>query len=160
MLYIGSYMFVKEGIVKGMCIVFIVPHRQCGGCLIFLWLPLLLLLLLILVLLLSTNAVQLTVPMGDDGQLMSSSSCGRPVLWHSTNAVPSSVFRQVLSVKPFPSSVFRQAFSVKRIPSSVFRQVFSVKRFQSCVFRQVFSVNCASQICSSLFRRWGFPKHR
>ena len=36
------------------------------------------------VLWLSTNAVQLTVPIGDDGQLMSG---GPPVLWLSTNAV-------------------------------------------------------------------------
>ena len=35
----------------------------------------------------STNAVQLTVPIGDDGQLMSWASCDPPVLWHSTNAV-------------------------------------------------------------------------
>ena len=39
------------------------------------------------VLWLSTNAVQLTVPIGDDGQLMSGGSGGRPVLWLSTNAV-------------------------------------------------------------------------
>ena len=39
------------------------------------------------VLWLSTNAVQLTVPIGDDGQLMSGGSGGWPVLWLSTNAV-------------------------------------------------------------------------
>ena len=36
------------------------------------------------VLWLTTNAVQLIVPIGDDGQL---TSCLRPVLWLSTNAV-------------------------------------------------------------------------
>ena len=42
------------------------------------------------VLWLSTNAVQLTVPIGDDGQLMSGGSGGSggwPVLWPTTNAV-------------------------------------------------------------------------
>ena len=39
------------------------------------------------VLWLGTNAVELTVPIGDDGQLMSCSSGGPPVLWLSTNAV-------------------------------------------------------------------------
>ena len=34
--------------------------------------------------LLSTNAVQLTVPVGDDSQLMSGGSCGPPVPWLST----------------------------------------------------------------------------
>ena len=36
---------------------------------------------------LSTHAVQLTAPIGDDGQLMSAASGGWPVLWLSTNAV-------------------------------------------------------------------------
>ena len=39
------------------------------------------------VLWLSTNAVQLTVPIGDDGQLMSGGSGAPPVLWLSTNKV-------------------------------------------------------------------------
>ena len=39
------------------------------------------------VLWLSTHAVQLTAPIGDDGQLMSSGSSAWPVLWLSTNAV-------------------------------------------------------------------------
>ena len=39
------------------------------------------------VLWLSTDAVQLTAPIGDDGQLMSGGSGGWPVLWLSTNAV-------------------------------------------------------------------------
>ena len=39
------------------------------------------------VLWLSTDAIQLAVPIGDDGQLMSSTSCARPVLWLSTDAV-------------------------------------------------------------------------
>ena len=33
------------------------------------------------------RTVQLTTPIGDDGQLMSSGSSGRPVLWLSTDAV-------------------------------------------------------------------------
>ena len=84
----------------------VVPHRQCGGCKIFSchlpsippsFLPSLLLLLLLLllcflssaspVLWLSTNAVQLTVPIRGDGQLMSGASCGPPLLRHRTNAV-------------------------------------------------------------------------
>ena len=82
---------------------------------------------------LSTDAVQLIIPIGDDGQLMSG---GPPVLWLSTNAVPSSAFNQVLSVNCFPLIVY---------PSSVFRQVF---------FRQVFSINCFpssvfQHLCSS-----------
>ena len=36
---------------------------------------------------LSTNAVQLAAPIGDDGQLMSGGSGGPPVLWLSTNSV-------------------------------------------------------------------------
>ena len=39
------------------------------------------------VLWLSTTAVQLTVPIGDDGPLMSCTSGGWPVLWLSTTAV-------------------------------------------------------------------------
>ena len=39
------------------------------------------------VLWLSTHAVQLAVPIGDDGQLMSGGSSAWPVLWLSTNAV-------------------------------------------------------------------------
>ena len=39
------------------------------------------------VLWLSTNAVQLAVPIGDDGQLMSGASGAWPVLWLSTHAV-------------------------------------------------------------------------
>ena len=35
----------------------------------------------------SSNAVQLAVPIGDDGQLMSGGSCGPPFMWLSTNAV-------------------------------------------------------------------------
>ena len=63
------------------------------------------------VLWLSTNAVQLTVPIGEDGQLMSG---GSPVLWLSTNAVQffcrqrRALFRSSFA---FPFSV-RQAFSV------------------------------------------------
>ena len=77
-----------------------------------------------------TNAVQLTVPIGDDGQLMSSTSGGPPVLWLRKNAIQC-VFRQVFSVKCSPTIVFRQMFSVKCFPSGVFRQVFSVKCFLS-----------------------------
>jgi len=33
---------------------------------------------------LSTHAVHLTVPVGDDGQLMSGASCGLFILWLST----------------------------------------------------------------------------
>ena len=39
------------------------------------------------VLWLSTHAVQLTVPIGDDSQLMSGASGAWPVLWLSTDAV-------------------------------------------------------------------------
>ncbi len=70
----------------------LVPHRQCGGCKIFLCH--LVLLLLLPSLLPSSSATffarasllyrQLTVPIGDDGQQMSG---GPPVLWLSTNAV-------------------------------------------------------------------------
>ena len=40
---------------------------------------------------LSTHAVQLTAPIGDNGQLMSGASGGPPVLWLSTNAVQMAV---------------------------------------------------------------------
>ena len=57
--------------------------------------------------LLSTNAVQLTVPIGDDGQLMSGGSGASgawPVLWLSTNAVQLTVpigdDGQLMSVSP------------------------------------------------------------
>ena len=75
------------------------PHRQCGSCKILLCHLLLLpppsFLLRLLcflssaspVLWLSTNAVQLAVPIGDDGQLMSGASSAWPVLWLSTDAV-------------------------------------------------------------------------
>ena len=55
---------------------------------------------------------------------------------------PSSVFRQVFTIKCFPSSVFRQAFSVVCFPSNVFRQVLSVRCVPSGGFRQVFSAKC------------------
>ncbi len=81
-----------------------------------------------------TNAEQLTVPIGDDGGLMSSGSGCRDVLWHSTNAN--------VSVKCFPSSVICDVFSVKCFPSSVFCQVLSVACFPSSVFLQAFPVKC------------------
>ena len=75
----------------GLLIYGIFPHRQCGGCMFFLCAPAPPLLappsvahVPWPVLWLSANAVQLTVPIGDDGQLMSG---GPPVLWLSTNAV-------------------------------------------------------------------------
>ena len=62
------------------------------------------------VLWLSTNAVQLTLPLGDDRQLMSSgsgASSGPPVLWLSTHAVQSE-----MSVLP---AVFPSEISVRRV---------------------------------------------
>ena len=61
---------------------------------------------------LSTNAVQLTVPIGDVGQLM---SCGWPALWLSTNAVQLTV-PMCVSDKCFSTSVFRQVFFDKCFP--------------------------------------------
>ena len=110
----------------------IVPHRQCGGCKIFLCHLLPPLLRLPLSDLFRARAppyrrpVQPAAPLGDDGQLMSGASSAWPVLWLSTNAVR-------LTGKCFPSSVFCQVLSVKRFPSSGFRQMFSVKRFLSNV---------------------------
>ena len=90
-------------------------------------------------------------PLGDDGQLMSSSPwCpARPMTKYKCSSVkcfPTSVFRQVFSVKSFSPGVFRQMFSVKCFPSSVFRQVFFVKRFPPSVFRRAFSVKCFQSI--------------
>ena len=72
-----------------------IPHRQCGGCKIFLchFSSFLSCPLLRLSDLFRARTppyrrpVQLAVPIGDDGQLMSGASSGWPVLWLSTHAV-------------------------------------------------------------------------
>ena len=61
------------------------PQRQCGGCKIFLCHPPSSSSLLLCFV--RCGLVQLTVPIGDDGQLMFGASGGRPVLWLSTHAV-------------------------------------------------------------------------
>ena len=149
--FVFSFVFLVISLCLGMfCYVLLcfcyafVPHRQCGGCKIFLWHILLLLLLLLLHLPLSDlfrarappyrRPVQSAAPIGDDGQLMSCTSCtscGRPVLWHSTNAF------LFYTRQTFPF-LFRSS-------------VFSVP------IRFLFS---ARQLFSSLLRRWGFPTAR
>ena len=117
----GTRSSLKNTKKENVFFVVLVTHRQCGGCMIFLCpassflLPLFPCFLLLLLLLLRTTAVQLTVPVGDDGQLLSCTSGGPPVLWLGTNAV------QVFSVKCFPSVVFLRNVRHFR-DAGVFRQ--------------------------------------
>ena len=102
----------------------------------------------------STHAVQLAVPIGDDSQLMSGASGasgGRPVLWLSTHAVH---FCLRLRRALFHSS-FAFLFSVQTFPF-LCRSTFLLFR----LFRSYFVPLFRSSFRSSIFRRWGFPKHR
>jgi len=87
-----------------------------------------------------------SVPIGDDGQLM---SCRWPVLWLSTHAVQPPVSigddGQLLSAAGPSNGLVQMQYNrqpVKGLPSSVLLQVFSVKRFPSRVFRQECSGKC------------------
>ena len=101
------------------------------------------------VLWLSTHAVQLTVPKGDDGQLM---SCGWPVLWLSTHAIQ---FILRLRRALFRSS-FAFLFSFRQTFPFLFRSSFPLFR----LFRSYVVPLFRSSFRSSLFERWGFPKHK
>ena len=101
------------------------------------------------VLWLSTNAVQLTVPIGDDGQLM---SCGWPVLWLSTHAV-----QMFLRLR---RAIFL-FFCVPFFSSSNFSVPFPfVKLFRSFAL-QPFPFLChCSVMLFRLFRCYTFPLFR
>ena len=110
------------------------------------------------VLWLSTNAVQLTIPIGDDGQLMSAPlrRPARPML--STNAVQ---FVLRLRRALFRSS-FAFLFSVRQTFPFLFRSPFHFFRlFRSLFVLQTFPFLFIplfrSSFRSSLLRRWGFP---
>ena len=120
------------------------------------------------VLWLSTNAVQLSVPIGDDGQQMSGGSGGPPVLWLSTNASQFSlrlrraVFRSsfafLLSIRQtFPFLVrclplFRFVYPI----SFLFSVLLSARHFlDGAVFRSVGNY-LASQVFLNCFYAFVF----
>ena len=103
---------------------------------------LLLILLLLQLLWLSTNAVQLTVPIGDDGQRCPSPSCLWPVLWLSTNAVQLAVpigddgqlmsFSLLPLARPMTKYKYTSFFSSPAARSSPF--LFYIPLFSSSYF--------------------------
>ena len=97
---------------------------------------------------LSTNAVQLAVPIGDDGQLMSGGCSGRPVLWLSTHAVQ--FFRRLRR------ALFRSSFAFLFFV----RQTFPFPFGSSFPFFRLFRSSFVRLFCSSDFSvpiRSSFP---
>ena len=100
------------------------------------------------VLWLSTNAVQLAVPIGDDGQLM---SVGWPVLWLSASAAKN--FRRLRRAL-FRSSFVFLRYSLQTFPF-LFRSLFplfstSYQLLDGGVFRSI------GNLYMSLFTVWDF----
>ena len=127
----------------------VIPHRECGGCSIFLchlppapsFLPRLLCFLSSAspVLWLSTDAVQLNVPIGDDGQLMSFSllAPARPMAQYKCSSIFSSPaarsFRSSFAFlfrvrKSFRSFSFRQTSPFLRSPDFSVLSLFRLLR--------------------------------
>ena len=106
------------------------------------------------VLWLSTDAVQLAVPIGDDGQLMSG---------HLRASRPSYGLVQMQFKFFFACGalffvlLLRSSATLFRLFRSSFPLFNTSRLFTPSIFRQVFSVNCVPQKYSSLSRRWGFP---
>ena len=122
------------------------------------------------VLWLSTNAVLLTTPTGDDGQLMSGGSGGPPVLWLSTQihykrcAIFSSPAARSF---PFFFCIPLCRSSGFSVPTSFLFIALQSFPFLCGSFLSLFRLSRSyvipryrSSFRSSFFRRWGFPKHR
>ena len=118
-----------------------------------------------LVLWLSTHAVQLTAPIGDDGQLMSGGSGARPVLWLSTHALqltaPIADDGQLMSGGSGAQPVLWLSTDAvqffRRLRRALFRSSFAFLRYSLNTFPFLLS---ALQHLVSVVRRWGLPKHR